>query len=119
VNEDCLKLTTYLGERDRSDGRFLADELVDLYARQEVRTSILLRGAEGFGLKHRLRSDRLLTLSEDLPIVSVAVDARERIERLCHPTGRDPGEDQGRPARGTSTVVVRSTASRAAARASS
>ena len=36
----------------------------------------MLRGAEGFGLKHHLRTDRLLTLSEDLPLVSVAVDTR-------------------------------------------
>ena len=42
----------------------------------------MLRGAEGFGLKHRLRSDRVLTLSEDLPLVSIAVDTRPRIEQL-------------------------------------
>ncbi len=42
----------------------------------------MLRGAEGFGLKHRLRTDRILTLSEDLPLVSVAVDTRPRIENL-------------------------------------
>jgi PII-like signaling protein len=34
---------------------------------------------EGFGLKHHVRTDRLLTLSEDLPVVCVAVDTRERI----------------------------------------
>ena len=34
----------------------------------------------GFGLKHHLRTDRLLTLSEDLPVVSVAVDTRAKIE---------------------------------------
>lgn len=39
-----------------------------------------MRGVEGFGVKHHLRTDRLLTLSEDLPLVSVAVDARPRIE---------------------------------------
>jgi PII-like signaling protein len=82
VNDDCLKLTTYLGERDRVDGRFVADELVGLYAHHRLRTSVVLRGAEGFGLKHWLRTDRLLSLSEDLPIVSVAVDSRPRIEAL-------------------------------------
>ena len=82
MDEDGLKLTTYFGERDRVDGRFLADTLLDLYGRRELKTSILLRGAQGFGLKHHLRTDRLLTLSEDLPVVSVAVDARERIEAL-------------------------------------
>jgi len=35
---------------------------------------------EGFGAKQHLRTDRLLTLSEDLPLVTVAVDARKRIE---------------------------------------
>src|SRR5689334_25006897 len=80
--EDCLKLTTYFGERQRAGGRFLADAQLDLFGRHGVATSVLLRGAEGFGLKHHLRTDRLLTLSEDLPLVSVAVDTRPRIEEL-------------------------------------
>ncbi len=80
MNDDCLKLTTYFGERDRCDGRFLADALLDLYERHEFQTSVLLRGTEGFGVKHRLQTQRLLTLSEDLPLVTVAVDTRERIE---------------------------------------
>ncbi|MGZ4283300.1 MAG: DUF190 domain-containing protein [Solirubrobacteraceae bacterium] len=82
MNDDCLKLTTYFGERHRTEDRFVADALLDLYGRQEVQTSVMLRGAEGFGLKHHLRTDRLLTLSEDLPLVSVAVDTRARIEEL-------------------------------------
>ncbi len=80
MNEDCLKLTTYFGERDRANGGFLADAFTDIYARHELQTSLVMRGVEGFGVKHHLRTDRLLTLSEDLPIVSVAVDTRVRIE---------------------------------------
>ena len=79
---DALKLTTYFGERDRVGDRFLADALAELYARHRLRTSLVLRGVAGFGVKHHLHTDRLLTLSEDLPIVSVAVDARARIEAL-------------------------------------
>jgi PII-like signaling protein len=82
VIEDCLKLTVYFGESDRVDGRLLADELLDVYERNEIRAAVLMRAVEGFGVKHRLRSDRFLTLSEDLPLVAVAVDARTRIERL-------------------------------------
>jgi PII-like signaling protein len=82
VNEDCLKLTIYGGERARADGGFAADALLDLYGRHEVQASLLLRGHSGFGIEHHLRTDRLLTLSEDLPVVSVAVDARQRIEAL-------------------------------------
>lgn len=80
MNEDCLKLTTYFGERDRAGGGFLADALVDVYERHAFQTSVVLRGVEGFGVKHHLQTARLLTLSEDLPIVSVAVDTRPRIE---------------------------------------
>ncbi len=82
MSQEGLKLTTYFGERSRVRGRLLADELLDIHARHGIRSSILLRGVQGFGAKHRLRSDRLLTLSEDLPLVSVALDASERIQAL-------------------------------------
>ena len=82
MNQDCLKLTTYFGERDRDDGRFVADTLLDLYGRREAQVSVLLRGATGFGIRHHVRTDRLLTLSEDLPLVSIAVDTRARIEAM-------------------------------------
>ncbi len=80
---DGLKLTSYFGERQRSGGQFVADALAGLYGRQEVAASILLRGAEGFGLKHRLRTDLSLSLSEDLPLTAIAVDGRARIEALA------------------------------------
>jgi PII-like signaling protein len=83
VITDGLKLTSYFGERQRSGGRFVADALAGLYGRQEVAASILLRGAEGFGLKHRLRTDLSLSLSEDLPLTAIAVDERARIEALA------------------------------------
>ena len=81
--ENALKLTAYFGERSRVGGRLLADELLDAQARRKVRASVLLRGVQGFGAKQRLRSDRLLTLSEDLPLVSISVDGAERIEGLA------------------------------------
>jgi PII-like signaling protein len=79
VDDDCLKLTTYFGERDRTGDAFVADALLDVYGRHELEVSLLLRGTQGFGLRQHLRTDRLLTLSEDLALVSVAVDRRERI----------------------------------------
>jgi PII-like signaling protein len=80
--EDGLRLSVYFGERDRADGRLLADALIDLFARHSLRTSALLRGIEGFGIKHRLQSERLLTLSEDLPLVALALDTTPRIEAV-------------------------------------
>jgi PII-like signaling protein len=77
---DSTKLTVYFGEADRTARGLVADALMDAFARHELRTSVLLRGAEGFGAKHGLHTERLLTLSEDLPLVAVAVDTHERIE---------------------------------------
>ena len=86
MSADSIKLTSYFGERQRTGGRFVADALIDLYGREEIAASILLRGTEGFGLKHRLRTDRSLTLSEDLPLTTIAVDSRPRIEAVLGPT---------------------------------
>jgi PII-like signaling protein len=85
MDEDCLKLTTYFGERDRTQDGLLTDALLDIYGGHRLQASILLRGAEGFGRLHHLHTDRLLSLSEDLPLVSVAVDRRERIESMLEP----------------------------------
>lgn len=78
--EDALKLTVYLGERDRVGGAFASDALEAIHARHGLRASVLLRGMAGYGARQQLRTDRLLTLSEDLPLVSVAVDTRARVE---------------------------------------
>lgn len=80
--EDSLKLTAYFGERERVGKRFLADELLDLFGSEEVATSILLRGISGFGLRHHLRTDQSLTLSEDPPVIAIAVDTSRRMEKV-------------------------------------
>lgn len=86
MKDDSIKLTSYFGERHRTGGRFVADALLDLYGSNEIAASILLRGTEGFGLRHHLRTDHSLTLSEDLPLVAVAVDRRPRIESVLDQT---------------------------------
>jgi PII-like signaling protein len=91
VNEDCLKLTAYFAERDRSAGRFLSDVLIDVCERHALQTSVLLRGTEGFGRHQILQTDRLLSLSEDLPMVLVAVDSRTRIEAALPEISRSAG----------------------------
>lgn len=82
MNDDSLKLTIYYGERDRADGGFLADALTNLFARHQLQTSLVIRGIAGYGANQHVRTDRLLSLSEDLPLVSVAVDTRPRIQAV-------------------------------------
>ena len=86
MNADGIKLTSYFGERHRANGTFVADALIDLYSRKEIAASILLRGIAGFGLKHHLRTDGSLSLSEDLPLTAIAVDTRPNIEAVLDRT---------------------------------
>lgn len=77
-----LALSAYFGERDRSGGRSCAQALLDLYEHRGLRSSILLRGSEGFGLVHHRQTEALLLLSEDPPLVSVAWDERETVQAV-------------------------------------
>ena len=82
---DCVKLTAYFGERQRSGGRFLAEAMLDLHEQRGVAVSAVLRGIGGFGSRHRLRSDQSLSLSEDPPVAVVAVDAQATVEAMLDP----------------------------------
>ncbi len=85
MSTDLLKLTAYFGERMRGQRGFLADELLDLFGREAVADSVVLRGIGGFGPSHQLRTDRTLSTSEDLPVALAAVDTAARIQALAGP----------------------------------
>jgi PII-like signaling protein len=79
---NALKLMVYLGERERAGGLLATDALGSLFARRGIRLAVLLRGIEGFGVKHALQTHRLLTFSEDLPLAWIAIDAPEKIRAV-------------------------------------
>jgi len=85
VDEDCLKLTTYLAERRRTDNGFVSDVLLGLYEQHRIACSVVLRGISGFGTMRSFRTDQLLTLSEDPPVAIISVDTRTKIEPLLDP----------------------------------
>jgi len=42
----------------------------------------VLRGVEGFGAKQHLHTSRILSLSEDLPVLIEAVDSEDKIRGI-------------------------------------
>jgi PII-like signaling protein len=78
-----LQLRFYFGERDRDGDGPLESHVMDACAHHGVRAAALLRAVEGFGAKHRMRTERILSLSEDPPLVAVAVGERAAIEGLA------------------------------------
>ncbi len=85
MNQPCLKLTAYFGERQCAvcDGApFLADAMFDVFGANDVATSVMLRGIASFGSSHELRSDVSLSLSEDPAVAITAVDVEPKIRSV-------------------------------------
>ncbi len=75
------RLTIYVGESDRAKGTHhpLAAEIIHRAATAGMAGASAFRGWEGFGSSEHIHTARLLSLSEDLPLVVVIVDTPERI----------------------------------------
>jgi PII-like signaling protein len=75
----ALRLTVFVGEDDQWHHRPLYHEIVRRAHDAGLAGASVLRGIEGYGASSRIHTTRLLSLSEDLPIAVVIVDAEERI----------------------------------------
>ncbi|MFF7366841.1 DUF190 domain-containing protein [Streptomyces tricolor] len=75
----ALRLTVYIGENDTWHHKPLYSEIVHRAHAAGLAGASVFRGIEGFGTASRIHTSRLLSLSEDLPVAVVVVDAEERI----------------------------------------
>ena len=80
LSRTARRLTVYLGESDTWHHKPLYSELVHRAHAAGLAGASVLRGIEGFGSSSRIHTSRLLSLSEDLPVVVVVVDEPERID---------------------------------------
>jgi PII-like signaling protein len=74
------RLTIFIGEDDRYDHHPLATEIVRRAHAAGLAGATVLRGIEGFGKSNHVHTTRILSLSNDLPIIVVIIDAEERID---------------------------------------
>ena len=72
----------FIGESDRIGHRPLYEELVEFFKKEGFAGATVLRGVAGFGAHSVFHTDKLLRLSQDLPIVVEVVDTEERIEQV-------------------------------------
>jgi hypothetical protein len=77
-----LLVRIYLGESDRWHGKPLYQAIVERLRERGLAGATVLRGIEGFGAKQHLHSTRILSLSEDLPILIEAVDADDKVRAV-------------------------------------
>ena len=79
---ESILLRVFIGESDRYNGKPLFEQIV-LKARElNMAGATVLRGTMGFGAKSRIHSAKILSLSEDLPVIIEIVDRKERVDML-------------------------------------
>jgi PII-like signaling protein len=72
----------HIGESDRWHGKPLYEAIVELLRREKLSGATVLRGVGGFGSSSVYHTDKVLRLSQDLPIVIEVIEATERIEQI-------------------------------------
>jgi len=75
----ALRLTILIGESDQWHRKPLFTEIVHRAHKAGLAGATVLRGIEGYGASNLIHTNRLLSLSEDLPVVIVMVDTHDRI----------------------------------------
>src|ERR1700691_2694699 len=72
----------HICESDRWHGKPLYEAIVELLRREKLSGATVLRGVGGFGSSSVYHTDKVLRLSPDVPIVTQAIEANERIEQI-------------------------------------
>jgi PII-like signaling protein len=72
----------HIGESDRWHGKPLYEAIVEILRKEKFSGATVLRGVGGFGGASIYHTDKVLRLSQDLPVVIEVVEATERIEQI-------------------------------------
>jgi PII-like signaling protein len=75
-------MRVHIGESDRWHGKPLYEAIVELLRREHFSGVTVLRGVGGYGSSSIYHTEKVLRLSQDLPIVIEVVEYTERIEQI-------------------------------------
>jgi PII-like signaling protein len=72
----------HIGESDKWHGKALYEAIVELLRNEGFSGVTVLRGVAGYGGSSVYHTDKILRLSQDLPIILEVVETTERIEQI-------------------------------------
>ncbi|MEW6116996.1 MAG: DUF190 domain-containing protein [Nitrospirota bacterium] len=76
------KLSIYVDETDRVEGRPVYEVVMDILYRNKVAGASAFRGVAGYGSDRVFHTSKLLELSTTLPIKIEAIDSEEVINKV-------------------------------------
>lgn len=76
------RIRIYTGEDDKFKGQPIADLIVEQARKLGLAGATAYRGLSGFGANSRVRTSKILRLSEDLPVVVEIVEHPDRLGPL-------------------------------------
>lgn len=76
------RLSIYVDETVQYKHHPLYTEIVHRAHARGMAGATVLRGIEGYGASNHIHTTRMLSLSEDLPLIVVIVDTQERIAQF-------------------------------------
>jgi PII-like signaling protein len=72
----------HIGESDKWHGKALYQAIVEMLRKEGFSGATVLRGVAGYGGSSVYHTDKLLRLSQDLPLIVEVVEFSERIEKI-------------------------------------
>ena len=82
IDGPALLVRIYIGERDQWHGAPLYQAIVHVLRERGMAGATVFHGIEGFGANAHLHSTRLLSLSQDLPVLIEAVDTEAKVRAI-------------------------------------
>ena len=79
MDGSSTRLTIYIGEDDHWHHKPLYHEIVRRAKDAGLAGASVLRGVEGYGASSMIHTTRILSLSEDLPVVIVIIDEEAKL----------------------------------------
>lgn len=79
---DRTLMRIHIGESDKWHGKLLYEAIVELLRKEGFYGATVLRGVAGYGSSSRYHTEKILRLSQDLPIIIEVVEYSDRIEKI-------------------------------------
>jgi uncharacterized protein len=72
----------HIGESDKWHGKPLHEAIVTMLRKENFSGATVLRGVAGYGGSSIYHTDKILRLSQDLPIILEVIETQERIDQI-------------------------------------